>query len=306
LLAKGELPGGQERVGESWEISTVEEHVSVVANGPLAGKTLRELIAAHAGNLVGDAVHERYGVEFPLLVKYIDAREDLSVQVHPGDEAARERHHARGKTEAWFVAGADAGASLLLGFNRATSREEFLGYLGEGRLRELTRVEEARKGDCFFVPAGLLHAIGAGCFIVEIQQASDVTYRVYDYERKDASGNARELHVELAAGVIDYGYHPSRRVEYVAAENRPVRLVACPYFTVCLLSMNATVTRDYSPVDSFVVYTCLEGTFAIDAGAGEPVRVARGETVLVPAALKRLTLRPSCPTRVLEIFIEKG
>jgi mannose-6-phosphate isomerase len=303
LLVKSEHPGKQALVGESWEISAVENHVSVVANGPLAGTDLRELIKVYAGDLVGEAIHEQFGDEFPLLFKYIDARADLSVQVHPDDETARRRHHSRGKTEMWFVVEADPGASLLLGFNRPTDKKEFLEYLGEGRLMELTRVEETRAGDCFFIPAGLLHAIRGGCFIAEIQQSSDITYRVYDYDRLDADGHARELHVELAADVIDYGYHSSRRVEYAPVENHSVRLVASPYFTTCLLSLDAPVSRDRT-TDSFVVYMCMEGTFIIDAGSGEPVSVARGETVLVPAVLKRFALRPLQPARVLEIFIE--
>ncbi|MDR2131043.1 MAG: class I mannose-6-phosphate isomerase [Odoribacteraceae bacterium] len=305
LLAKSERPHGPEPIGESWEISAVEEHVSVISNGPLAGNNLQELIEIYMGDLVGDAIYERFGIEFPLLIKYIDARADLSVQVHPDDATARRRHNAYGKTEMWYVVDADPEASLILGFNRPTSKTEFLRCLREGRVMELVHAERTRAGECFFIPAGLLHAIRKGCFIAEIQQTSDITYRVYDYDRRDLNGNPRELHVELASEVIDYGYHPSHRVNYTPRDNRSIRLVACPYFTTSLLTLNAPIPRDYTCLDSFVIYMGVEGAVAVDAGGEEPVTVTRGETLLLPALLKNVTLYPVEPSKLLEIFIEE-
>jgi mannose-6-phosphate isomerase len=294
-------------LGESWEISAVEDHVSVVSNGALAGNDLQDLVEIYMGDLVGDAVYEKFGIEFPLLVKYIDAREDLSIQVHPNDEVARERHNAYGKTEMWYLADADPGASLVLGLERTTSKEEFARFLADGHLPDLLHVEPARRGDCFFIPAGLLHAIRAGCFIAEIQQTSDITYRVYDYDRLDATGKPRELHADLAADVIDYSRGPGQPVNYRERLNQSTRLVSCPYFTTSLLTFDRELSRDYITLDSFVIYMCLEGSFTITAGtspASEATPVTGGETVLVPASLKELTLRPSGPVRLLEIFIE--
>ena len=305
LLAKSTpSPGLPRRIGESWEISAVAGHVSIVSEGPLAGCDLRGLIDEHAGALVGRSIHERFGAEFPLLIKYIDAREDLSVQVHPDDDTARRRHGTRGKTEMWYVAGADEGASLLLGFERPTSREEFLEHLREKRLGEITRVERARAGECFFIPAGVLHAIGAGCFIVEIQETSDITYRVDAHDRRDASGKPRELHVALAAGVINYGEPPACRVTYAARANEVTQLVTCSWFTTNVLPVDRVVERDRPGVDSFTIYTCVEGNVTLHAGM--TTHVGTGETVLVPAIIDHLTLVPGGEgtARLLEVFIE--
>ncbi|MDR1272915.1 MAG: class I mannose-6-phosphate isomerase [Odoribacteraceae bacterium] len=304
LAGKDGQPSGQGPIGESWEISAVEDHVSVVLNGPLAGNNLQELIEVYMGDLVGDAIYEKFGVEFPLLIKYIDACADLSIQVHPDDVTARLRHNAYGKTEMWYMVDADPGASLVLGFNKPTDKAEYLQRLGEGRLLDLLRVERAGAGDCFFIPAGLVHAIRAGCFIAEIQQTSDITYRIYDYDRVDAHGNPRELHTALAADVIDYRYHPAHKVNYTPRANQSTRLVACPYFTTSLLALDRELHRDYISIDSFVIYMCIEGAFTLVAEGCEPVSVARGETVLVPAVLKNLTLYPDEVTRLLEIFVE--
>jgi mannose-6-phosphate isomerase len=304
LLAKGTPGDVTPPVGESWELSAVGGHLSVVANGPLAGINLRELATTYTTALLGHTVHARHGADFPLLLKYIDARDNLSIQVHPDDATALQRHGTPGKTEMWYVVEADPGATLVLGLERPVTREEFLAHLAGNRLAEILHVEPARAGDCFFVPAGLLHAIGRGCFIAEIQQSSDITYRVHDYDRRDASGKPRELHVELAADVIDYGKHPAFRVTRAPCANRPERLVACPYFTTSLIDIDTPVARDYASLDSFVIYMCIEGTFTIVTATGTPVTVSRGETVLLPAALDNVTLRPAARARLLEIYIE--
>lgn len=291
-------------IGESWEISAVEDNISVVSNGLLADNDLQELIEVYMGELVGEKVYEQFGIEFPLLIKYIDATDNLSVQVHPDDETARERHNAYGKTEMWYVVDADPGASLILGFNRETDKSEYLQALHAGRLPELLHTETVHTGDVFFVPAGLVHAINKGCFIAEIQQTSDITYRIHDYNRLGPDGQPRELHTDLATDVIDYSYHPRHRVNYTPTDNTPVQLVKCPYFTTNLLVLDRDLERDYFRLDSFVIYMCLQGRFTITTGECDPVLVKQGETVLIPACFKNITLYPDEVTRLLEIYID--
>lgn len=304
LLEKSEDSSLQGPIGESWEISAVEEHISVVSNGTLAGNDLQELIEVYMGDLVGDHIYEKFGMEFPLLIKFIDAHDDLSIQVHPDDKTAKERHNAYGKTEMWYMVDAAPDASLILGFNKPTDAPEYLRLLHQQKLTELLHIEPSRKGDCFFIPAGLVHAIRKGCFIAEIQQTSDITYRIYDYDRHDANGNTRELHTELATDVIDYSHHPTHKVSYTPKDNQSVKLVECPYFTTSLFTFTRPTDRDYITLDSFVIYMCLEGRFTITAPDVEPVTVSRGETVLIPAALKNLTLHPDDFTQVLEIYVD--
>ena len=295
----------EEAIGESWEISAVEDNISVVSNGILADNDLQELIEVYMGELVGDHVYEKFGIEFPLLIKYIDANDDLSIQVHPDDETAKERHNAYGKTEMWFMVDAERDASLVLGFNQEIDKNTYLQALHQNKLMDLLNVQKVKKGESFFIPAGLVHAIGKGCFIAEIQQTSDITYRIYDYNRKDANGNTRELHTDLATDVIDYSYHPQHKVNYTPHDNQSVQLVKCPYFTTNLLVFDRDIEKEYVRLDSFVIYMCLQGKFTITTGECDPVLVNKGETVLVPACFKNLTLYPDDVTQVLEIYVEE-
>lgn len=295
----------EESIGESWEISAVEDNVSVVSNGILADNDLQELIEVYMGDLVGDHVYEKFGIEFPLLIKYIDANDDLSIQVHPDDETAKERHNAYGKTEMWYMVDAEKDASLVLGFNQEIDKTTYLQALRQNKLMDLLNVQKVKKGESFFIPAGLIHAIGKGCFIAEIQQTSDITYRIYDYNRKDDNGNTRELHTDLATDVIDYSYHPQHKVNYTLQNNQSVQLVKCPYFTTNLLVFDRDIEKEYVRLDSFVIYMCLLGKFTITTGECDPVVVSKGETVLVPACFKNLTLYPDDVTQVLEIYVEK-
>ncbi|MCB6974898.1 MULTISPECIES: type I phosphomannose isomerase catalytic subunit [Butyricimonas] len=295
----------EESIGESWEISAVEDNISVVSNGILADNDLQELIEVYMGDLVGDRVYEKFGVEFPLLIKYIDANDDLSIQVHPDDETAKERHNAYGKTEMWYVADVEKDASLIMGFNKATDKAEYLQALHSNRLMDILNTEKVKKGDSFFIPAGLVHAIGKGCYIAEIQQTSDITYRIYDYNRKDAEGHTRELHTDLATDVIDYHYYPKHKVDYTPHDNKSVQLVKCPYFTTNLLVFDRDIEKEYVHLDSFVIYMCIQGKFTISTGECEPVMVNKGETVLVPACFKNVTLYPDEVSRVLEIYVEE-
>ena len=306
LACKSDDPRVKSAIGESWEISGVQDNVSVVSEGALAENTLEELIEIYMGDLVGDKIYEKFGVEFPLLLKFIDARDNLSIQVHPDDATAKERHNAYGKTEMWYLLDADSDAELIMGFKHDTTKEEYLKGLHNNTLPELLNTEKVKKGDCFFIPAGTVHAIGKGCFIAEIQQTSDITYRIYDYDRRDKNGNPRELHTELATDVIHYGEQKQHAIHYHRHENHTEELVNCPYFTTNYLKFNQEIEKDYINIDSFVIYMCLNGSFHIVYDTDHSVKVNPGETVLVPACLKNLFLIPQKggEAEILEIFIQ--
>ncbi len=276
----------RQQIGESWELSGVEGDVSVVAEGPDAGKTLTELLARDKERLLGSRNYERFGTEFPLLIKFIDAREDLSIQVHPDDRLAWERHRSKGKTEMWYVVAADEGAHLRSGFTRQVTPAEYEKSVADDTITDLLTDHEVRPGDVFFLPAGRIHSIGAGSFIAEIQQTSNITYRIYDFNRRDANGNLRELHTEQAKGAIDYSVEADYRTRYEAVKDRPVELVACPYFTTTLYDLTRPCEIDLAATDSFLVVMCIEGsgTLTDDQGSAMPLR--QGETVLVPASAK--------------------
>lgn len=303
LAGKSSNPRVKDSIGESWEISGVQDNLSVVSEGPLAGNNIEELVEVYMGDLVGDKVYEKFGVEFPLLIKFIDACDDLSIQVHPDDATAKERHNAYGKTEMWYVVDADPGARLLLGFKNDTEKSEYLAKLHDNTLTSLLNVEQVKRGDCFFIPAGTVHAIGKGCFIAEIQETSDITYRIYDYDRRDKSGQPRELHTELATDVINYTAQKQHSVVCHRHENETGELVDCPYFTTSYLKFDKEVEKDYIRIDSFVIYMCLSGTFTVVYDTDKFVHVKTGETVLVPACLKSIFLIPQEESELLEIFV---
>ncbi len=294
-----------EKCGESWELSAVEGQISEVANGFLAGNNLQELIEVYMGDLVGEKVYDRFGIEFPLLIKFIDAEDDLSIQVHPGDELARERHSAYGKTEMWYVVDADPGARLISGFNQQVDREKYIAYLQAGRLTDLLLSEEVFPGDVFFIPAGRVHAIGKGILVAEIQQTSDVTYRIYDFDRLDKHGKPRKLHNDLAIDAIDYSWQKGYKKQYERQKNTPVELVSCPWFTTNLLELNQTVGKDFSQYDTFVIYMGIVGKVRLVWKGGEEI-IDKGETVLVPAILEEFKLEPlHGEARLLEIYMDE-
>lgn len=302
LAGKSESPDIQESIGESWEISGVQDNVSVVAEGLLEENTLEELIEVYMGDLVGDKVYEKFGIEFPLLIKYIDARNNLSIQVHPDDQTARERHNAFGKTEMWYVAGADTDARLILGFSKDSDKSEYLNRLRDNTLPEILNTRQVTQGDCFFIPAGTVHAICQGCFIAEIQQTSDVTYRIYDYDRRDKDGNLRELHTELATDVIRFDAQQEHAIHYHQHENHTEELVSCDYFTTNFLKFDKEIEKDYFELDSFVIHMCLEGKYTLVYDTDKTIQVNKGDTILIPACLKNVFLIPEKEARILEIY----
>ena len=291
-----------DKLGESWELSGYEGDESVVTNGFLAGNNLRELIEIYMGELIGDTVFDEYGLSFPLLFKLIDANENLSIQVHPGDEVAAERHNSYGKTEMWYVVDADKGAELIIGFNDDCSRETYLKAMSEDKVEDLLHKVPVTKGDVFFIPAGRVHAIGKGVVVAEIQQSSDVTYRIYDYKRKDDNGNERELHTEQALDVINFEASRQPKTIYSHLLNETTPLITCDYFTTNMLRFNKSLERQYAKLDSFVAYMCLDGTFTIES-EGEKTTVIKGDTVLIPASIDELSLVPDGEVTLLEVYV---
>ncbi|MBF1067527.1 MAG: class I mannose-6-phosphate isomerase [Porphyromonadaceae bacterium] len=297
------LEPDDKKIGESWEISHVDDNFSIVAEGALAGKNLDELIDLYGERLVGKSVQERFGHRFPLLIKFIDARDYLSIQVHPDDELGMKRHNSFGKTEMWYVINAAPKAKLYSGFAVQSSPEDYVRRIEEGTIVDALAEYEVRPGDVFFLPAGRVHAIGAGCFIAEIQQTSNITYRIYDYDRTDAAGNKRELHTELAKDAIDYRLEKDYRTAYTPVADQPVHLVECQYFETNLLDLTQPISRDWSQLDSFVIYICMEGKVTLRDAQGNEVSLHQGQSVLVPAENPSLTLTPEGSVKLLETYI---
>ena len=313
-------------IGESWEVSQVPGSISVVANGSLKGKTLTELMTVAPEALLGKKIYKRFGMAFPLLVKFIDAQEDLSIQVHPNDALARKRHNSFGKTEMWYVMDSKPGSKLISGFSKQIDAEEYTHRIADNSIEDVLQYHEAKPGDVFFLPAGRVHAIGAGLFITEIQQSSDITYRLYDYNRKDAQGNGRELHTELAKDAIDYKLYDNLQTHYIPLENDLMPLVSCPYFTTNLIHLKADesgfetvvtpegpkkvpvmetleMDRSYEGFDCFVIYVCMKGEGQIQFGNEQFQDVRQGESFLLPAALNTTVLSTSSEMLLLETYI---
>lgn len=299
LLGKEEIA----QAGESWEISGVEGHTSVVTNGRLADNNLEELIEVYMGELVGDKNYEKFGLSFPLLIKFIDANDDLSVQVHPDDELAAEKHNSFGKTEMWYVMQADQGSKLNLGFNEKMTQEKLAEIIAAGKLGDSLQFVPVEKGDSFFIPAGTVHAIGKGLLIAEIQQTSDITYRLYDYNRTDAEGNHRDLHVADSLDAIDYQAATPKNLSKELQENVGKELVQCPYFTTNTLLLTQGLQKDIYKLDSFVIYICVEGELVVNYG-GQKELVKTGECILIPASCHQYELFPQTAScKLLETYI---
>jgi len=293
----------QSGIGESWEISHVKNNVSIVANGELKGKSLEELINTYQEKLLGESVIERSGATFPLLIKFIDAREPLSIQVHPNDRLAKQRHNSFGKTEMWYVVNAAPGAYLYSGFARELTPEEYVRSLEDDTFINYLQRYKVKSGDVFFLPAGRVHAIGAGCFIAEIQQTSDITYRIYDYNRKDAGGNPRELHTELAKDAIDYKIYSDYKLNYVPCQQPIQPLVSCPYFTTNLIEGKKDDAVQTSHHDSFSIYICLAGNIQLTDCNGYSIEILQGETILLPAENQPATLKFNEDGKLIETSV---
>lgn len=291
--------GDLDNCGETWELSGVPGNISEVANGPLTGQLLSDLVNTYKEELVGESVYTTFQNEFPLLIKFIDADKDLSVQVHPGDDLARKRHNCPGKSEMWYILQADEGASLINGFVKDTNREEYQKYFNSGKIMELLHSEKVKAGEVYYLPAGRVHTIGKGLMIAEIQQTSDITYRIYDFDRVDKNGVSRELHVEEALEAIDFSKPEKLKSEYDNESNRANTIVSTPYFTTNKLVINQTKQINRKELDCFKIYIGVSGR-----GKIADVDIHFGEVVLVPASLKNYLIEPNGELELLETYIE--
>ncbi|OFY70152.1 MAG: mannose-6-phosphate isomerase [Bacteroidetes bacterium RBG_13_42_15] len=298
----GKRAGSLKNIGESWELSAVSDNLSVVSNGFLAGNNIDEIIEVYMGDITGESVFEKFGNEFPLLIKLIEAREDLSVQVHPGNELAKKRHKAYGKTEMWYILQSEKNSRIYTGFSKPVTRDSYIYAVKNNAVTDLLNVEIAEAGDTFFTPAGRIHAIGAGIVLAEIQQTSDITYRIYDWGRKDNKGESRELHTDLALEAIDFNASGKNKLKKELQKNSAENLISCRFFNTNIIQFDNHILRDYNPIDSFVVYICTDGRFLVRwENKSEPV--TKGETVLIPAMLRDIVLIPEPEATVLEIYI---
>lgn len=272
--------------------------------GPDKGFTLPEMVRKYKEELMGEANYTRFGNKFPLLIKFIDAKLDLSIQVHPDDTLAKKRHNCFGKNEMWYVVDADKGAKLISGFSEQITPKEYKERVHNGTFAEVLQTCEIKPGDVFYVPAGRVHGIGAGAFVAEIQQTSDITYRIFDYNRKDKDGKMRELHTSQAIDAINFAdVQEDFRTNYDAVQNEPVEIVASPYFTTSVYDMTEEITCDYSELDSFVILICVEGECRIIDDEKNELTVRAGETVLLPAATQELTIIPQEKVKLLETYV---
>lgn len=290
-----------EVLGESWEISGVKDNISVVENGTLKGKTLISIIEKYKDQLLGKSNYKKFGAEFPLLIKFIDAKSELSVQLHPHDNIAKKRHNSFGKTEMWYILQAEKGAEINIGFKRSISKGEYLEHLNSKKITDLLNFEKVKEGDSFFIHTGKVHSIGAGVLLAEIQQTSDITYRIYDWDRVDSEGNSRELHTDLALDAIDFEKRDDFRRDYTKLENHSTYIASCEYFTTNFLPVKGKLLKDYTELDSFIILMCVNGKAEITVGNfSEKIDV--GQTVLIPAVVDKVEII-SEGTELLEIFV---
>ena len=293
---------GSLHIGESWEISAIVGDQSVISNGFLAGNNIEELIEVYMGDITGDLIFEKFGNEFPLLIKFIEAQEDLSIQVHPDNDLAKKRHQAYGKTEMWYILESKKGSKIYTGFRDGVTKATYEEALRDGNIADLMNVETVDTGDTFFTPAGRVHAIGAGIVLVEIQQTSDITYRIFDWNRKSSGKEKRELHLDLALDAIDFTATGKNKIRRKPELNKTENLVSCEFFNTNIIIFNKAINKEYYFNDSFVVYICIDGEFLI-CWDNNSEKVTKGETVLLPAMIKEVILKPLNEARLLEIYI---
>ncbi len=290
--------------GEAWLISGVEGENTPVSNGFLADNELNELIEIYMDDLVGGPVFDKFGSSFPVLVKLVDANDYLSIQVHPDDELSLRRHQTNGKTEMWYIIDAEKNAELISGFSKKVDREQFIRHLQNKTLRDILNVEKVKPGDVFYLPAGRIHALCPGVLLAEIQQTSDITYRIYDWDRVDARGNSRELHTALALDAIDFEVHENYRTPYTRLPNQSVNLIESPFFTTNLVCLQKPLRKNLEELDSFVIYLCIKGHLELLYRDGV-ILLNGGDAVLVPAELNEIKLVPEKETCLLEVYLSE-
>ena len=288
------------QLGESWEISTVPGDVSQVINGKFKSQDLQDLLELYKEDLIGGKNYKRFGNSFPLLIKFIDAKQDLSIQLHPDDNLAKERHDSFGKTEMWYVMQADKDASLIVGFNQKIDKETYLKCFKENTLAQIVNFDKVKEGDTYFIEAGRVHSIGAGVLLAEIQQTSDITYRVYDWDRVDEEGNERELHNDIAIDAFKFDLKDDFRVNYSREKNVSNKMISCPFFTTNFIDLDSNLEKKNTH-DSFLIYMCVDGKVEVVAEDSKEI-ISKGETILVPASVKHFKLN-SHSAKLLEVYV---
>ncbi len=306
---KGMEPSN-EPIGESWEVSAVESSPCIIANGPLKGRDLISVVNEWGKELLGEAVYKQYGGKLPLLVKFIDAKKDLSIQVHPNDELAKRMHNKFGKTEMWYIIDAEPGAALYSGFKERISKDEYKQRVADGTICDVLARHEVKPGDVFFIPAGRVHAICGGIMLAEVQQSSDVTYRIFDYNRPGLDGKPRELHTELAAEAIDFDVSPEYRTFYGNAKDKAAQIIDTPFFDVRVMDLNEPFHRNLIKYDSFIISMCIKGSCKIVMrnynGPEKEIELREGNSCLIPASLADYDITPLSPdTRLLDAHIDR-
>ena len=289
--------------GEVWLLSGIWDEQSTIANGDFEGDEINDLVETFMGDLVGESVFDKYGEQFPLLLKIIDANDWLSIQVHPDDELAEKRGLGNGKTEMWYVMQADEDAELVMGFNREMTRMDYVKVMENNTLRDVLNYEQVKAGDVFFIPAGRVHALGPDIMVAEIQQTSDTTYRIYDWDRINEAGMSRELHIPQSVEAIDFGIPDRYKTEVPDVMNKTVPVVDCQYFVTNLLQLQGEMEKDYSNLDSFVILIALEGNFSLKWENGA-IFVNQGECVLIPNLIKKVTIRAEKYCKLLEVYCQ--
>lgn len=288
--------------GEVWVLSGVEDNETKITNGFLESNTLNEVLEVYMGDLVGDNIYQKFGNEFPILIKFIDANDWLSIQVHPDDELAWKRHKSLGKSEMWYIFDAEENAELISGFSKEIDKEQYQQHLENKTLKSVMNFEKVKSGDVYYMPAGRVHALGPGVLLAEIQQTSDVTYRMYDWDRIDEAGMMRELHIDEAADAIDFKVHDEYKTDYSPKKNATVDLVESPYFTTKLIDLDKPIKKDYSELDSFIIYVCAEGDLTLKYD-GMEFSLKNGEAILLPATINHVELFPKQASKVLEVYM---
>ena len=289
--------------GELWALSAVKDNESVISNGFLEGNTLNEALEIYMSDLIGEKNYQHFGNDFPLLIKLIDSDDRLSIQVHPDNQLARQRGLDNGKTEMWYIIEAEKGAEIVDGFQKEVTPEEYQQFLSLNRLEDILHIEYPQNGDVFFIPAGRVHALGKGLLLAEIQQSSDTTYRIYDYNRPDADGKLRQLHTAEALDAIDFAPTADGRTHYQYRPDETARLAECPYFTTNLIALNNPLRKSFSSLDSFVIYLCTDGIAAVKS-LDTICPIHAGECVLVPACADSVELYCEGPAKLLEVYVD--
>jgi mannose-6-phosphate isomerase len=302
-IFKEKIWGGEKIKTKAWVLSGVPGSETKVINGFLKGNSLNDLLEVYMDDLIGEDLFYKYAKEFPILVKFIDSNDYLSIQVHPDDELAAKRKIGNGKTEMWYILDAEPGSELITGFNRQVDQDIYLEHLNNKKLKDILNIEKVKKGDVFYIPSGRIHALGPGILLAEIQQTSDTTYRIYDWDRVDENGISRELHTELALDAIDFRPVHNLRTEYRKIKNQTENLADTPFFTTNILDFDQIFKKDYVLLDSFVIYVCVEGLALIHYDDRQE-SLQKGEAILIPAVMDRLVIEPLQTCKVLEVFVQ--